>query len=555
MHKYISGAKNIRISFVSRGVQAAVLLALAGSALAQETTPADQQSVQSQAKFDVWEYRILGNSVLPRADIETLLYSNLGPAKTLDDVEVARAALEKAYRDRGYGTVFVDIPEQEVDEGIVRLQVTEGTIARVRVTGAKYFSNRAIRAAVPAAQPGAVPHLPTVQQQLTDLNAQTPDRSVVPVMKAGPRPGTVDLGLTVKDELPVHASVEMNNQFTSNTTELRAIAAISYDNLFDRLDSLAFQYQTSPEDMSEVSVFAGSYTTRLWDSQSKLAFFYIDSDSDIATVGDGGATISVLGKGQIFGTRYINPFHASAAATHVFIGSVEYKDFAESVLSEDLFRTPISYMNLSVGHTSAWRFEQQQVTLASSANFGFRGMSNNAEEFRDKRARGRPNYWMLRADTSYSRQLPWSLNFRVRGAGQYAIEPVISNEQFSIGGADGVRGYREAEQLGDIGFKTSAELGYAPIDMFAQRAQVGVFMFYDFGRMSRIDPLRNRDNVLIETPDQSFRSAGIGFDFNAFGFLSGALTWAYPLMSTPDADLDGTKEGDSRIHFSIRGSW
>ncbi|HWK52179.1 MAG TPA: ShlB/FhaC/HecB family hemolysin secretion/activation protein, partial [Steroidobacter sp.] len=495
------------------------------------------------------------NSVLARADIETLLYSSLGPGKTLDDVEVARAALEKAYRDGGYGTVFVDIPEQEVDEGVVRLQVTEGTIARVRVTGAKYFSNRAIRAAVPAAQPGTVPHLPTVQQQLTDLNAQTPDRSVVPVMKAGPRPGTIDLGLTVKDELPAHASVEMNNQFTSNTTELRAIAAFSYDNLFGRLDSLALQYQTSPEDTAEVAVWAASYTTRLSDSRAKLAFFYINSDSDIATVGDNGGTVTVLGKGQIFGTRYINPFYASADATHVFIGSVEYKDFSESVFTEDLFRTPISYMNLSLGHTSAWRFEQQQVTLASSANFGIRGMSNDSEEFRRKRWHGRPNYWMLRTDTSYSRQLPWRLNLRLRGAGQYAIEPVISNEQFSIGGADGVRGYREAEQLGDVGFKTSAELGYAPIDLFAQRAQVGVFLFYDFGRMSRVDPLRNRDEVLIESPDQTFRSAGIGFDFSAFGFLSGGLTWAYPLMSTPDSNVGGTKEGDSRIHFSIRGSW
>jgi hemolysin activation/secretion protein len=555
VHNDISGAKNIRISFVSRGVQAAVLLALASSALAQETSPADQPAAEEKASFDVWEYRILGNSVLPRADIETLLYSNLGPGKTLDDVEVARAALEKIYRDRGYGTVFVDIPEQQVDEGIVRLQVTEGTIARVRVSGAKYFSNRAIRAAVPAAQPGTVPHLPTLQQQLSDVNSLTVDRNVVPVLKAGPRPGTVDLGLTVKDEVPMHASIEVNNQYTSNTSELRAIAAASYDNLFGRLDSLALQYQTSPEDTSEVAVWAASYTARLPDSRSKLAFFYIDSDSDIATVGDNGTTISVLGKGQIFGTRYINPFHSSAAATHVFLGSVEYKDFAESVLSEDLLRTPISYINLSAGHTSAWRFDRQQVSLASSFNFGVRGMSNSPEEFRDKRARGRPNFWLARVDSAYSWQMTGQLSLRLRGSGQYAIEPIISNEQFSIGGADGVRGYREAEQLGDIGFKTSAEVAFAPIDLLAQRAQIGVFAFYDFGRSSRLEPLRNRDNVLIEGVDQTLRSAGVGIEFNAFGFLSGALTWAYPLMSTPVADIDGTKEGDSRIHFSIRSSW
>lgn len=542
--------KDIRISFVNGSVAAVAMLSTT-LAVAQDTAPP-----ATPARFDIWEYRVLGNSVLPRADIETLLYGNLGPGKTLDDVEQARVALETAYRDRGYGTVFVDIPEQEVAEGIVRLQVTEGKINRVRVTGARYFSNRSIRAAVPAAQPGSVPHLPTVQQQLSDLNAQSSDRNVVPVLKAGPRAGTVDLALNVKDEAPMHASVELNDQYTSNTTELRAIAAWSYDNLFGRLDSLAMQYQTSPEDMNEVAVWAGSYTMRLPDSKSKVALFYINSDSDIATVGDNGQTLSVLGKGQIFGARYINPFHSSAASTHVFIGSAEYKDFAESVLSEDLFRTPISYMNLSLGHTSAWRFEKQQVTLSSSVGFGVRGLSNSPEEFRDKRARGRPNYWLLRADSSYGFQLPLNLSFRVRGAGQYSVEPVISNEQFSIGGADGVRGYREAEQLGDIGFKSSAELAYAPIDLFAQRAQVGMFVFYDLGRMSRLEPLRDRvTGLLSENVDQTFRSTGVGLEFGAFGFLSGSLTWAYALVDAPDWDSGGTAGGDSRIHFSIRSSW
>ena len=543
-----SGAKIICSLFVRRSLWLALLGATAVSA--QEPVAKPEQA----ATFDVWEYRILGNSVLPRADIETLLYANLGPAKTLDDVEKARVALETAYRERGYGTVFVDVPEQEVGEGVVRLQVTEGKINRVRVTGARYFSNRAIRAAVPAAAPGSVPHLPTVLQQLTDLNGETVDRNVVPVLKAGPRPGTVDLGLTVKDEAPLHGSLELNDQYTSNTSELRAIAALSYDNVFGRLDSLAFQYQTSPQDTAEVAVWAASYTLRLPDTRSKLAFFYINSDSDIATVGDAGTTLTVLGKGQIFGARYINPFHTSAESTHVFLGSVEYKDFAESVFSEDLLRTPISYVNLSAGHTSAWRADRQQWSLATSANFGVRGMANGTDEFRDKRARGRPNYFMLRADTSYGLQLPWRLQARWRGAGQYAIEPVISNEQFSIGGADGVRGYREAEQLGDIGFKTSAELAFAPIDLWAQRAQGGVFAFYDYGRMSRLEPLRRQGMFeLLEAVDQTLSSAGVGFEFSAFGFLSGALTWAYPFM---DAGNDGgTQKGDSRLHFSIRSTW
>jgi len=517
-----------------------------------------EPAAAAAASFGVAEYRVLGNAVLPATDIERVLYPLLGEQKTLDDVEKARAALEALYRERGYGTVFVDIPEQNVDEGIVRLHVTEGTIARVRVAGARYFSNREIRAAVPAAAPGSVPHLPTVQKQLAALNAQTPDRSVVPVLKAGPRPGTVDLALNVTDNVPAHLTTEINDQYTSNTSRLRASVAVNYDNLFDRLDSIALQYQTSPQEPAEVSVWAGSYILRLPESAAKVALFYIDSNSDVATVGDAGASVSVLGKGKIFGARYIDPFYTAADATHVFIGSAEYKDFAESVFASDFLRTPISYLNFAAGHTSAWRLDKQQWTLANTVNFGARGVSNSEEEFRLKRARGIANYWFLRSDVGWSMTLPWTLNLRVRGSGQYAVDPTISNEQFSIAGADGVRGYREAEQLGDVGVKTSFEFGSSGWNFFAERLQTGAFIFYDFGRMTRLEPLRDGNSRsptfgrLLEEPDRTLRSAGAGFEFAAFEHFSGAITWAYPFV---DGSNGGTREGDSRIHFSFRGSW
>jgi hemolysin activation/secretion protein len=90
-----------------------------------------------QAQFDVHEYRVLGNTVLENRDIETVLYPLPGDHKTLADVEIARATLEKTYHDRGFGTVFVDIPEQDVTDRIVRLKVTEGRLHEVHIAGAR----------------------------------------------------------------------------------------------------------------------------------------------------------------------------------------------------------------------------------------------------------------------------------------------------------------------------------------------------------------------------------------------------------------------------------
>ena len=163
-----------------------ILLCLTG----RITLAADgSDTAKAEQHFDVQEYRVIGNTALAGRDIEKLLYPLLGPNKSLPDVESARAALETLYHDRGYGTVFVDIPPQKVDEGIVRLRVTEGRVERETISGAHYFPERDVIAALPAAQPGGVLQLSKLQEELTAVNTQSPDRSVVPILKGGDRPG------------------------------------------------------------------------------------------------------------------------------------------------------------------------------------------------------------------------------------------------------------------------------------------------------------------------------------------------------------------------------
>ena len=537
---------------------AACLSSVAGFA-AHAAGDAAAAATQPKLRFVIDEYRVLGNSVLPALEIEKLLYPQLGEAKSIDDVEQVRTLLENHYHERGYGTVFVDIPEQDVAEGVIRLQVTEGKLARTRVAGARYFSGRQIRNALPEATENTVPHVPTLQTELSLLNAQTADRSVTPVLKAGSSPGTVDLALNVRDELPLHASLELNNDYTTDTSELRAIGSLSYDNLFGRLDSLSVQYQTSPQQTDEVAVWAGSYTARLTSAGTRLSLFYVDSDSNIATVGDGGSSISILGKGKIYGARFISPLLVSAEASHTLIAGVEYKDFTESVFSKDLVLTPISYANFSVGHVSAWRAPTRQWSLGTTANFGVRGVGNDPEEFQVKRFKGVPNYFLLRSDAQFGTQLPAKMALRLRAAAQYAVDSVISNEQFSIAGADGTRGYLEAEALGDTGIKSSLELGSQPWSLFQDRLQADVFAFFDYGRMSRTNPLRDGDaqsptfGQLLEPVTVTLRSTGVGLNLAVFHNLTGSLVWAYPLADTPDDS--GTRAGDSRIHFNLRATW
>ena len=173
----------------------------------------DEQQVatkQPAASFDLLELRVKGNTLLDKKQLERTIYPFLGPKKSIDNVDLARSALEELYRSKGYQTVSVDIPEQDVKNGIVYLQVVEGKVSRLRVKEARYFSLDKIKAGVPELAEGSVPHFPTMQKQLSELGGQSVDRKVQPVLRAGDTPGTLEVDLKVKDELPLHGRVELN---------------------------------------------------------------------------------------------------------------------------------------------------------------------------------------------------------------------------------------------------------------------------------------------------------------------------------------------------------
>ena len=525
---------------------ATALSLFVGWGLAQASAPAAQQQQEKpQPHFDVLEYRVLGNSMLQIRDIERLLYPLLGKDKQLPDVEAARTALEKLYHDRGFGTVFVDIPPQEVNEGIVRLRVTEGRLRERTISGARYFSERDVLAALPASAPGTVPNLHELQRQITALNGQTSDRSVVPVLKAGPAPGTMDIDLKVDDKLPLHGSVELDDDYTIDTKPLRASVGLSYANLFAALDTLSLQYQDSPQAPSAVNVLNVAYQTRpLWDD-IRLSFSFIDSNSNVATAGTGGGPVGVLGKGQIFSLRMTDPLIATPESQQSLTLGLDYKHFRNTVAvgGASALVTPIYYTNVSAGYAGAWNRAPAEGSLDVTANFGPRGAPNGADDFENDRYLARPNYFYVRADGSVTGHLPLGFRLSLRLAGQWTAEPLISNENFSMGGADGVRGYLSAEELGDTGIKGSVQL-QSPTWSWQVPQLVNVFIYYDDGHTHLLDPLSSQPT------SATLRSWGGGLDLLPGHSFSGMLAWADPL-----ANGSYTLAHQSRVLFLFRGAF
>jgi hemolysin activation/secretion protein len=534
----------------------AAVIALDGPAATAVAAPAPPPTASAEkaapspasvAYFNVHEYRVLGNTTLDNREIEKVLYPLLGDHKSLTDVEAARSALEKTYHDRGFSTVFVDIPEQEVADEIVRLKVTEGRLHEVHISGARYFSERKIVAALPSATAGKVPNVPVLQQELSEVNIVTADRSVVPILKAGPFPGTVDLTLKVDDHLPVHGSLEMDNAYTPYTEPLRATVSLSYADLFSDLDSIAVQYQVTPQNTSQVSVLAANYAWGALSNGLRPSIYFIDSNSNVPAV----STLGVLGKGQVYGTKLSFPLTHELGAPHTLTFGIDYKHFLESIAvapkdttsSPELVNTPISYTNLSFTYNGNWSTGVVQGALSAAADFGPRGAPNNPEAFANKRFKGAPNYFYMKLDGTFYVPLPVGFHLVLRADGQFAVEPLITNESFSITGANAVRGYLEAESLSDSGVVGSVQL-QSPIWRVKSFPLIDGFVFFDAGQARVIDPLPG------EPVDTTLRSYGAGFNLFPGRPVTGSLTWAYPLANGPN-----TLRGDSRLLFIVRGAF
>jgi len=160
---------------------------------AAAATPAPAGAPQKPAaapRFDIDDFAVQGADKLPEIDIEEAIYPYLGPNKSADDVEKARAALEKAYHDKGYQTVSVAVPQQNVQRKVVVLKVTELKVGRLRVKNSRYFDLEKVKDGAPSLREGALPNFGEVTKDIVALN-QWPDRRVTPALRAGTTPGSI----------------------------------------------------------------------------------------------------------------------------------------------------------------------------------------------------------------------------------------------------------------------------------------------------------------------------------------------------------------------------
>ncbi len=477
------------------------------------------------------EYRVIGTKVLPRADVEEAVYSFLGPGRKPEDVEFARAALEKSYHDKGFQTVSVAIPEQRPTRGIIILQVTEAPIGRLRVQGSRYYNIDKLKARAPSLAEGNVPNFQEVQREMVALN-QNGGLQVTPSLRPGVIPGTFDVDLVVKDQMPLHGSVELNNRYSANTTPLRIDMSLSYSNLWQLGHTIGFGFQIAPMRPSDAIVFSGYYIAPIpgveWLSIMLQA---IRQNSDVSTLGGS----AVAGNGEIYGGRFLINLPGSGGFFHNASFGVDYKHFTQDLsFGGELTGSPITYWPFSLNYNAGLVGKGYETEFAGGIVFSFRGLGSDEFEFDNRRYTADGNFFYFRGSVGHTQDLPWGFQAFAQLQGQASATALVDSEQFSLGGLNTVRGYLESAVLGDSAIAGTLELRSPSfLSWLPPGNEWRVFAFTDGGAAFLNEPLPE------QTSQFNLWSIGFGSTIKVLDHLNGSLVFGVPLITqSPSTAFD-----------------
>jgi hemolysin activation/secretion protein len=229
---------------------------------------------ENKQTFEVRGYRIEGNTTLRPGQFSFL--TNYIGELDFAHIREGLGKLQLLYRDLGFATISVTLPPQKLTNGFVRIEIVEGKLDRIQVEGNHYYSSNNVLRALPSLETNILLNTKWLQPELDRANANQ-DRQIYPVISPGLDPGTSDLTLQVKDRLPLHGHLEINDKSTPGTPLLRLDTTVQYDNLWQLEHQIGFDYNFSPQQLKPGG------TPQIWDQPmiaSYSAYYRMPFGSD-----------------------------------------------------------------------------------------------------------------------------------------------------------------------------------------------------------------------------------------------------------------------------------
>ncbi|HET7764643.1 MAG TPA: ShlB/FhaC/HecB family hemolysin secretion/activation protein [Burkholderiales bacterium] len=507
-------------------------------------------------RFDIDRFEVVGNTLLPAADIDEVLKPFTGKRREYGDVQRALEALELRYRSAGYSAVSVTVPEQELGKGSVRLNVLESRISRVVVEGNKSFSDANIRASLPALKEGVSPRAADISANVQLAN-ENPAKQADVVLRLGEKEGEVEARVGVADSRPLKPFVTLDNTGNQQTGDYRFGVGVQHANLWDRDHVATLNFITSDR-VSQVKIYSASYRVPLYALGDSIDVFAAYSDVDAGVTQTTFGPLAFSGKGDVYGLRYNQLLARHGEYSHRIVYGLDERQY-QNACTLGVFGSAgcgptgasVTVRPASLTYYGNWstpgRVSDISLGYAHNIPGGKNGSDADFSAARPSDEPGEPgasaHYSLARIGASQSRAFAGDWLLRAALAAQLTRDALVSGEQFSIAGATAVRGFLEREIARDHGYVGNVEV-YTPNisrPLHLGEGPLRALVFYDYGwaenhlLAGQTDPLK----AIIA-------SAGVGLRWNIERTLSLRFDVAWVLRGAASES-----RGDTRGHVAL----
>ncbi|MDZ4816691.1 MAG: ShlB/FhaC/HecB family hemolysin secretion/activation protein, partial [Verrucomicrobiota bacterium] len=354
--------------------------------------------------------------------------------------------------------------------------------------------------------------------------------------------------LSVRDRFPVEASITMTDPGTASSDELRLDLGARYHDFWRSGQVLGYNLGTSSEfDLDRSQSHSAFWVIPFYQTGDSLSFQAAYTKSSSSVILD---DLQFRGTGVQASAQYTHILPRWGGWTHQLSWGPSYK-FSENNLS--LAGTPVTEsetglfsLQTQYAGTLQDKWGISSLTLIASGAPGNLVGADRSADYTRVRTGADPTFWNFNWGVGRSQQLPLEMVLNLKAQGQLVSGPLLSTEQFALGGINSVRGYNENQILSDEGVNLRAELLSPNLMKKVGLKNAGDFrllVFTDYGSSHLLQPQAG------QVAYEELLSAGTGVQYRFLDYLSAHVVFGQTLNELPGMTHD------SRIHFQIRASY
>ncbi|MBN2058793.1 MAG: ShlB/FhaC/HecB family hemolysin secretion/activation protein [Deltaproteobacteria bacterium] len=421
-----------------------------------------------------------GDTLIPSAALHDITDEFRDRELTLEEMNEVADRVTLAYQEEGYILARAYIPEQEIEEGILKIAIVEGEVGEIRVTGNKYYDERVIKRNFEQQLKHGVIRESLIEEGIL-LAKELPASETRIVLEKGEKPGTANLALQTEDRFALEwkfdannfgseyigrerygTSVEITDPWWGSTLSFRGVAGNHRD--MSTLGSLELDMP-----MPEVS--------------TSLNFRYING---LYAIGQNLVDLGLEGETRISGFGIRQPIWRTRNKNLTFSLSRERKKTVNLLMDDVSSVDEVKSYQATLDYDSLDRFLGKNLFSISY----HRGNIKQDPIIDLSRAGVSNRFNRTTVNLARIQKIYGNTNIMLRASGQKTHDVLLPIEQLAIGGYGTVRGHETSIFLGDSGYTLSAEIMTAPPfiadkvifgQRVAQMAQLAAF--YDYGEV------------------------------------------------------------------------